>query len=82
MQSNGGIITAEEARLHCLQTLLSGPVGGTMGGAALAQQMGAPNLICIDMGGTSFDVSLIVGGSPDVDVHRRTGGAPTSHGSG
>jgi N-methylhydantoinase A len=76
MQSNGGIITAEEARLHCLQTLLSGPVGGTMGGAALALQMGAPNLICVDMGGTSFDVSLIVDGSPDVDVHAELEGLP------
>jgi N-methylhydantoinase A len=76
MQSNGGIITAEEARLHCLQTLLSGPVGGTMGGAALAEELDAPNLICVDMGGTSFDVSLIVNGAPDVDVNAELEGLP------
>ena len=49
-----------------LQTLLSGPVGGTMGGVALARILDRPNLICIDMGGTSFDVSLVVDGKPDV----------------
>ena len=47
-----------------IQTLLSGPVGGTIGGAALARRLGRPNLLCIDMGGTSFDVSLVVDGKP------------------
>lgn len=68
MQSNGGIVTAAAAQGACLQTLLSGPVGGTMGGTALADEPDVPNLICVDMGGTSFDVSLVVGGEPDVDV--------------
>lgn len=66
MQSSGGIVTAQSARALSLQTLLSGPVGGTMGGVALARVLGRPNLICIDMGGTSFDVSLVVNGKPDV----------------
>jgi N-methylhydantoinase A len=66
MQSSGGIITAQSARQTSLQTLLSGPVGGTMGGVALARMLQRPNLICIDMGGTSFDVSLVVDGAPDV----------------
>ncbi|MBA2596966.1 MAG: hydantoinase/oxoprolinase family protein [Chloroflexia bacterium] len=66
MQSSGGIVTAQSARDLSLQTLLSGPVGGTMGGAALARLLDRPNLICIDMGGTSFDVSLVVDGKPDV----------------
>lgn len=65
MQSSGGIVTARSAREVPLQTLLSGPVGGTMGGVALARLLGRPNLICIDMGGTSFDVSLIHDGQPD-----------------
>lgn len=76
MQSNGGIITAAAARQRCLQTLLSGPVGGTMGGASIASQLHSPNLICIDMGGTSFDVSLIVDGQPDVDVEASLEGFP------
>ncbi len=66
MQSSGGIVTAQSARQISLQTLLSGPVGGTMGGIALARMLDRPNLICIDMGGTSFDVSLVVDGAPDV----------------
>ncbi len=66
MQSSGGIVTAQSARDLSLQTLLSGPVGGTMGGVALARLLDRPNLICIDMGGTSFDVSLVVDGKPDV----------------
>jgi N-methylhydantoinase A len=66
MQSSGGIVTAQSARDLSLQTLLSGPVGGTVGGVALARILERPNLICIDMGGTSFDVSLVVDGKPDV----------------
>jgi len=76
MQSNGGIMTAEFASNQCLQTLLSGPVGGTVGGASLARELEMPNLICIDMGGTSFDVSLIVEGEPDVDVEASLEGLP------
>ncbi|MFN8660560.1 MAG: hydantoinase/oxoprolinase family protein [Thermomicrobiales bacterium] len=66
MQSSGGIVTAQSARDLSLQTLLSGPVGGTVGGVALARILDRPNLICVDMGGTSFDVSLVVDGKPDV----------------
>lgn len=76
MQSNGGIITAGAARDACLQSLLSGPVGGTMGGAALSREMGIPNLICVDMGGTSFDVSMVVGKEPDVEVEASLEGFP------
>ena len=64
MQSSGGVVTARVARERPLQTLLSGPVGGTMGLVALARTLGRPNLIGVDMGGTSFDVSLVVNGKP------------------
>ncbi len=76
MQSSGGIVTAEFARERPLQTLLSGPVGGTMGGVALARMLGRPNLICVDMGGTSFDVSLVVNGAPDVSTQASLEGLP------
>ena len=66
MQSSGGVVTAESARERPLQTLLSGPVGGTMGLVALSRLLDRPNLIGVDMGGTSFDVSLVIGGQPDV----------------
>jgi len=72
MQSSGGIVTAESARALTLQTLLSGPVGGTMGGVALARLLDRLNLICIDMGGTSFDVSLIVDGKPNLSRRPRS----------
>lgn len=76
MQSSGGIVTARSARDLPLQTLLSGPVGGTMGGVALARLLDRPDLICIDMGGTSFDVSLIHGGHPDVTNDAELEGFP------
>jgi N-methylhydantoinase A len=76
MQSNGGIMTAAAARGRPLQTLLSGPVGGTMGGAALADEVGARNLLCIDMGGTSFDVSLVVDGRPTISPETELEGFP------
>jgi N-methylhydantoinase A len=76
MQSNGGITTAARARLQPIQTLLSGPVGGTIGGAALSRQTGRPNLLCVDMGGTSFDLSLILEGQPSVSVETELEGLP------
>jgi N-methylhydantoinase A len=76
MQSSGGILTAESAQQRPLQTLLSGPVGGTMGGAALAKALGTPNLICVDMGGTSFDVSLVVDGEPVLSPEATLEGLP------
>ncbi len=76
MQSSGGMVSASAARDVTLQTLLSGPVGGTMGGVALARLLGRPNLICVDMGGTSFDVSLVVDGKPDVSTETEIEGFP------
>jgi len=76
MQSSGGILTAESARRRPLETLLSGPVGGTMGGVELARAIGRPNLICVDMGGTSFDVSLVMDGEPDISAEANIEGLP------
>jgi N-methylhydantoinase A len=76
MQSNGGITTAAKARRQPVQTLLSGPVGGTIGGAALSRAIDRPNLLCIDMGGTSFDLSLIVDGRPTVSTETELEGLP------
>jgi N-methylhydantoinase A len=76
MQSNGGITTARKAREQPIHTLLSGPVGGTIGGAALSRQTGRENLLCVDMGGTSFDMSLIVEGSPSISSETELEGLP------
>jgi N-methylhydantoinase A len=76
MESNGGAMTAAAASEIPLQTLLSGPVGGTIGGQTLAGAIGRPNLICVDMGGTSFDASLIIDGKPSASNEAMLEGLP------
>jgi N-methylhydantoinase A len=76
MQSSGGVTTADVARRRPVQALLSGPVGGTVGGAKLAEALERPNLMCIDMGGTSFDASLVIDGAPTVSTEAHLEGLP------
>jgi N-methylhydantoinase A len=59
IQSNGGVTTASAAGQHGVRALLSGPAGGAIGGASLAEAIDEPNLIIADMGGTSFDLTLV-----------------------
>ena len=58
MQSNGGTTTASEAIARPVHTILSGPAAGVVGGVSIANDAGEENSISIDMGGTSFDISL------------------------
>jgi N-methylhydantoinase A/oxoprolinase/acetone carboxylase beta subunit len=58
LQSNGGYITAAEARRHAVRTILSGPAGGVVGAGAAARWSGFEGALTFDMGGTSTDVSL------------------------
>jgi N-methylhydantoinase A len=76
MQSNGGLMTAAIARSKPIQTLLSGPVGGTVAGVEVAATLGLDRLICVDMGGTSFDVSLVVDGTAEVEAQATLEGHP------
>jgi N-methylhydantoinase A len=76
MESNGGVMTASSASATPLQTLLSGPVGGAIGGKALSAAIGRPNLICVDMGGTSFDASLIIDSQPSQSNETKFEGLP------
>jgi N-methylhydantoinase A len=62
VQSNGGIMSTATARRLPVRTALSGPAAGVVAGAALARAAGFDNLITCDLGGTSFDVSVIAGG--------------------
>ncbi|HXA53589.1 MAG TPA: hydantoinase/oxoprolinase family protein, partial [Solirubrobacteraceae bacterium] len=62
MQSSGGLTDEEGAAAHAARTALSGPAGGVRGALELAERAGAENVLCFDMGGTSCDVCLIVGG--------------------
>lgn len=76
MQSGGGVITAEIAKEMPIQTLLSGPVGGAVGNKSLSELLGYQNLIGVDMGGTSYDVSMVIDGRPDVSTETRLEGFP------
>jgi N-methylhydantoinase A len=62
VQSNGGVMSVEEARAVPVRTALSGPAAGVIAGGHIGISAGYPNLITCDMGGTSFDVSLIADG--------------------
>lgn len=64
MQSNGGVVPAKVAKGAPFKTIDSGPTGGLVGTAALANAYGHENVIATDMGGTSFDVGLVVDGEP------------------
>ncbi len=58
MQSNGGLLTASEARKHAVRTILSGPAGGIVGAVEIARLCGFQRALTFDMGGTSTDVAL------------------------
>jgi N-methylhydantoinase A/acetone carboxylase beta subunit len=72
MASHGGTISIDAKELAT--TLVSGPIGGVVGGQALAERLGLPNLLCTDIGGTSFDIALITDGryeiTPTPDIAR------------
>ena len=61
MQSSGGSITARLASEQPVRTILSGPAGGVVGAFYSGVQAGYPDIITLDMGGTSTDVSLCPG---------------------
>ncbi|WP_439552768.1 hydantoinase/oxoprolinase family protein [Falsiroseomonas sp.] len=62
VQSNGGIMSTATARSVPARTALSGPAAGVIAAAAIAKAAGFENAITCDLGGTSFDVSLVAGG--------------------
>lgn len=59
MQAIGGLIPAEDAARKTITLINSGPTGGLIAGKYFSELLGESNLLCADMGGTSFDVSLI-----------------------
>jgi N-methylhydantoinase A len=61
MQSNGGIISAEQAAREPVRTILSGPAGGVIGASHAAKLARLDKCISFDMGGTSTDVALLTG---------------------
>lgn len=65
MQSNGGRMPASAMADNAITALFSGPAAGVVGAIGAAARSGFENLVTLDMGGTSTDVSLIVGGRPE-----------------
>jgi N-methylhydantoinase A len=66
MQSNGGTMSAETATGRPMLMIESGPAAGVVGGAVLARQLGLPNLITLDIGGTTAKAGMVENGA----VHR------------
>jgi N-methylhydantoinase A/oxoprolinase/acetone carboxylase beta subunit len=76
MTSAGGLLPAEAAADLPAALLLSGPAGGVRAAAAVAAACGFPDAVTFDMGGTSTDVCLVLGGAPEPAAERRAAGYP------
>lgn len=66
MQSTGGALSVDEAMVKPCQLFLSGPAGGVTGSGFLGEFLGHENILTMDMGGTSCDISLIVNRRPTI----------------
>ena len=63
-KSNGGVMTAAQAKSDCIQMVLSGTASGVIGAAYVARLAGLQNCLSLDVGGTSADVALITDAEP------------------
>lgn len=75
-QSNGGIMNMERAANEPIRTLFSGPASGVIGAAHVAASAEVSNLITLDVGGTSADISVIEDGQPMFTQSSNLGGYP------
>ena len=75
-QSGGGLMSAAYSRQYPIRSALSGPAAGVLGAAYRAKATQEPNIITLDIGGTSADVSLLADGEPSVVHSRRLAGFP------
>jgi N-methylhydantoinase A len=76
MEASGGLMTVETARDKPVHTVLSGPAGGVVASAHVAALSGFADIITLDMGGTSTDISLVLGGAPQVTREASLAGTP------
>lgn len=76
MQASGGVMTVNMAKSHSVNMVNSGPAGGALAAALIGKISGVDKLISVDMGGTSFDVGLIVDGHPRVKPEGEFEGYP------
>jgi N-methylhydantoinase A len=76
MTSGGGMLRAAEAAQRAASLALSGPAGGVVGAAAVLRAAGFENALTIDIGGTSADAGLVLGGEPLVEPGGGVAGVP------
>jgi N-methylhydantoinase A len=76
MKSSGGATSVRAVRRSPVETALSGPAAGAVGAAFIGESAGLRNLIGIDIGGTSADISLINDGRPGLTTHGHIGDWP------
>lgn len=77
MKSNGGVLSAEEVVHQPITTVLSGPAAGALGAALVARDAGFDRVLTCDGGGTSTDVSVVVGGEPTLTTEGTIGQYPS-----
>ncbi|MGM0560562.1 MAG: hydantoinase/oxoprolinase family protein [Pseudomonadota bacterium] len=75
-QSSGGLMSIERARSFPIRTALSGPAAGAMGAIHVAELAERPDIITLDMGGTSADVALIRNYEAGLSFERDVAGFP------
>ena len=81
MQASGGVMTKDYIEGSPIRVLASGPAGGVVGSAHVGKAKGCANLLCVDMGGTSYDMALVVDGEAPAEAgwnmhHRNLIGVP------
>ena len=77
MKSNGGVISAAEVVHQPISTVLSGPAAGALGAALVAGEAGYDQILTLDGGGTSTDVSVVLGGDPTLTTEGSIGRFPS-----
>jgi N-methylhydantoinase A len=78
MQSNGGVARAETAARLPVALISSGPAGGAIAAARLGALAGDEDVLGFDMGGTTADVCLVVGGEPQIRFRGEAAGHPVN----
>ena len=77
MRSNGGVLSAAEVVHRPIATVLSGPAAGALGAAMVTSAAGFERVLTLDGGGTSTDVSVVLGGEPALTTEGSVGGYPS-----
>jgi len=76
VQAAGGLLSIERASERAVSSIGSGPVAGVLASRFLGDQLGFKDIICTDVGGTTFDVGLILNGEPESAIEPSIGQYP------